>query len=146
MSEFKDRLKEAIGQELPTAFGKRCGFGPNIGRYLRGELNPGMNNLVIMADATNVSIEWLATGRGEKRKEPPPAVNSKSANDLNAKKAASELEQLKRWILNRQKTVERQMSVATGDKLARRSTRLILFNSATKVVSMFERRNKRRDE
>jgi transcriptional regulator with XRE-family HTH domain len=64
---FKARLKEVVGEETLVAFAKQCGFSDSLlGSYLRGEKLPGLGNLVAMADAGNVTVDWLATGRPPK--------------------------------------------------------------------------------
>lgn len=35
--------------------------------YIKGESDPSRKNLIAMAEATNVSLEWLATGKGQMR-------------------------------------------------------------------------------
>lgn len=67
-SELPDRLRSAIGEEAVAAFGRRCGIGEaTLRKYFKGTL-PNIDNLVAIADAANVSIEWLATGRGSKQR------------------------------------------------------------------------------
>jgi hypothetical protein len=64
--ELAVRLRDMLGQESVTAFGRRCGIGEaTLRKYFSGTL-PNSENLVAMADAGNVSIEWLAAGRGPK--------------------------------------------------------------------------------
>ena len=79
-SALPDRLRDAIGDESVTAFGRRCGIGEaTLRKYFKGTL-PNIENLIAIADAANVSIEWLAAGRGPKQRgaaQPPapaPAV------------------------------------------------------------------------
>jgi len=65
-SELAMRLRDMLGQESVTAFGRRCGIGEaTLRKYFSGTL-PNSENLVAMADAGNVNIEWLAAGRGPK--------------------------------------------------------------------------------
>ncbi|MDD2883287.1 MAG: helix-turn-helix transcriptional regulator [Rhodoferax sp.] len=65
-SELATRLRDMLGQESVTAFGRRCGIGEaTLRKYFSGTL-PNSENLVAMADAGNVNIEWLAAGRGPK--------------------------------------------------------------------------------
>lgn len=62
-TEFGRRLIEVIGSESVSSFGRRCGIGEaTIRSYLKGA-DPSRARLVAMAEAGNVSIEWLATGR-----------------------------------------------------------------------------------
>lgn len=77
-SDFKDRLVEAIAGEPVAAFGRRCGTSESLLRgYLKNGNKPGLDHLVAIADAANVNIEWLATGRGPKMRgsvaQPAPA-------------------------------------------------------------------------
>jgi hypothetical protein len=66
-SDFKSRLQEAIGEESVSSFSRRCGAGESLLRgYLKQGNKPGVDHLVAIADAANVNIEWLATGRGPK--------------------------------------------------------------------------------
>lgn len=67
-SELPDRVKQAIGDEPVAAFGRRCGINEStLRKYFSGTL-PNVENLIAIADAANVSIEWLATGRGPKQR------------------------------------------------------------------------------
>ncbi|MFZ3141549.1 MAG: helix-turn-helix transcriptional regulator [Polaromonas sp.] len=59
-------MREVLGTESVTAFGRRCGIGEGTLRsYLNGTL-PVIDKAISIADAANVNIEWLATGRGPK--------------------------------------------------------------------------------
>ena len=67
-SELAIRLREMLGHESVTAFGRRCGIGEaTLRKYFSGTL-PNSDNLVAIADAGNVNIEWLAAGRGLKQR------------------------------------------------------------------------------
>jgi transcriptional regulator with XRE-family HTH domain len=67
-SERTQRIREVIGVESVTAFGRRCGIGEaTLRKYLSGAV-PNTDNLVAIADAANVNIEWLAAGRGPKQR------------------------------------------------------------------------------
>jgi hypothetical protein len=69
------RLRETIGEDSVVAFGKRCGIVEStLRKYFNGTL-PNIENLVAMADAGNVSIEWLATGRGAKQHGASPQAH-----------------------------------------------------------------------
>lgn len=66
--KLADRLREAMGDQSGTAFARRCGISEGaIRKYLLGA-SPSTENLIAMADAANVSIEWLAAGRGPKQR------------------------------------------------------------------------------
>lgn len=61
---FKERLRQAIADRKLVAFAKECGFSDSLlGAYLRGEKLPGMENLMAMAEAGGVTLDWLAAGR-----------------------------------------------------------------------------------
>ena len=81
--QLAERLREAMGEQSGSAFAKRCGISEGaIRKYLLGA-SPSTENLIAMADAANVSIEWLAAGRGPKQRgsvaqpapEPAPALD-----------------------------------------------------------------------
>ncbi|WPZ33188.1 helix-turn-helix domain-containing protein [Thalassobaculum sp. OXR-137] len=70
-TEFAERLKTAIGLEPVHAFAKRSGVGDgSLRKYLKGSA-PSIDKAAAIADAAGVSIEWLATGRGEMRSSNP---------------------------------------------------------------------------
>jgi phage repressor protein C with HTH and peptisase S24 domain len=63
LKTFQGRLLFALKGENLHAFGKRSGVKENnLRRYLGGTI-PGMDKLVAIAEAAQVSIDWLATGR-----------------------------------------------------------------------------------
>lgn len=67
-----NRIREAVGDESVASFSRRCGIGDStIRKYLDGAL-PNSSNLVAIADAANVNIEWLAAGRGPKMRGASP--------------------------------------------------------------------------
>jgi len=63
---FKDRLGYLVGGgRNVSAFAKKCGFAESVLRsYLSGNSLPGLDKLVSIAETTNVSLGWLATGEG----------------------------------------------------------------------------------
>lgn len=62
------RLREVIGDESLASFGRRCGISEGgIRKYLSGA-SPSTEKLISIADTANVNIEWLAAGRGPKRR------------------------------------------------------------------------------
>lgn len=66
---FPSRLKECIGDEPVAAFARRCGFSEGLLRaYLKAEKRPGMDRLAAIAEVAGVTLDWLATGRGPKRR------------------------------------------------------------------------------
>ncbi|RWE55165.1 MAG: helix-turn-helix domain-containing protein [Mesorhizobium sp.] len=69
---FAERLKIAFGKESPHAFAQRSGIGDStIRRYLLGSM-PGLDNLLVIAKAANVTLDWLATGEGPMRASKEP--------------------------------------------------------------------------
>jgi len=65
---FGDRLKIAMGDETPYAAHKRTGITESlIRKYISGDSLPNIERAAEMADAFNVSLSWLATGKGEMR-------------------------------------------------------------------------------
>jgi phage repressor protein C with HTH and peptisase S24 domain len=64
---FAERLRVALSGESPHAFSKRSGIGDSTMRkYLLGSM-PGLDNLLIIAEAANVTLDWLAAGKGPMR-------------------------------------------------------------------------------
>ncbi|MCX7258547.1 MAG: hypothetical protein NTZ64_18025 [Polaromonas sp.] len=78
-----ERIREAIGEESVASFSRRSGIGDStIRKYLDGAL-PNSINLVAIADAANVNIEWLATGRGPKMRGAPVSTIPLAASSVN---------------------------------------------------------------
>jgi transcriptional regulator with XRE-family HTH domain len=65
-SELASRLRDAIGAESQAGFARRAGVGESLLRQYLGGAMPSTDRLVLLADAANVNIEWLAAGRGPK--------------------------------------------------------------------------------
>lgn len=62
------RIREVMGEESQASFARRCGVSEGaIRKYLLGA-SPSTENLISISNAANVSIEWLATGRGSKQR------------------------------------------------------------------------------
>ena len=145
-TSFKARLKEAIGTEIPSSFGRRSGLNGNIRRYLRGEGLPGMTHLVNIAEAANVSIEWLATGCGTKQKLTTAGINKAlAAIHLEAKKTADEqlYAQFKAWLLARQNKAQRLMNTTVGESRARKIAQFARCAGALVEVDQFELKGKK---
>lgn len=69
-SELAARIQDAIGDEPVAAFGRRSGISESLLRkYLVGAV-PSLLKAAAIASAANVSIEWLATGRGSRKRVP----------------------------------------------------------------------------
>lgn len=90
---FSSRLRDAVSDRKISWFARECGFSDSLlGAYLRGEKRPGMDNLVAMANAAGVTVDWLATGRPPKtRAELRAAAQPASSGPENALKAALQL-------------------------------------------------------
>lgn len=70
-SGFAKRLRQALEGDSVNAFAKKCGLSESLVRkYLSGSL-PGLDKASLMAQQLNVTVDWLATGRGPMR---PDAV------------------------------------------------------------------------
>lgn len=93
---FPERLRELIGIEKSISFAKRCGFSDSLlGAYVRGEKKPGFENLVVIAEAKNVTLDWLATGREPKfRKDVVAAMQRPEAPEAAPDQASGELVEL----------------------------------------------------
>ncbi|EOT7377351.1 TPA: XRE family transcriptional regulator [Enterobacter hormaechei subsp. xiangfangensis] len=66
IKEFSKRLKHVITALGTTGreFASRAGIGySTVHNYLHGASSPTLDNLILLAKAGNVSIEWLATGQ-----------------------------------------------------------------------------------
>ena len=62
------RLRECIADETVSSFARRCQLPEaTIRSYLDGK-KPVFDKLVKIADAAGVTVDWLATGRGPKRR------------------------------------------------------------------------------
>jgi transcriptional regulator with XRE-family HTH domain len=67
--DFIDRLKTLI-EEFPSlsAFARSCGIAEStIRKWRDGDSEPDRDKLVALAEAANVSLEWLVAGKGEMR-------------------------------------------------------------------------------
>lgn len=61
---FAQRLKLVIGRCSMTAFAQRCKLSESaIRKYIRGDSEPTLPNLIIIAEIGNVPLSWLATGK-----------------------------------------------------------------------------------
>ncbi|MFB1078173.1 XRE family transcriptional regulator [Photobacterium damselae] len=60
---FKERLKDVIGDESIREFSRRCELSDKTIRdYLRGKSYPTLDRLSLIANASDKSFVWLATG------------------------------------------------------------------------------------
>ncbi|WP_340617202.1 helix-turn-helix domain-containing protein [Xenorhabdus entomophaga] len=63
ITQFKDRLRQAMGNESGNSLAKRCGISEAaIRTYLSGKTYPSLDKLALLAEKCEVSIEWLANG------------------------------------------------------------------------------------
>ncbi|PHM76852.1 helix-turn-helix domain-containing protein [Xenorhabdus cabanillasii] len=63
ITQFKDRLRQAMGSESGNSLAKRCGISEAaIRTYLSGKTYPSLDKLALLAEKCEVSIEWLANG------------------------------------------------------------------------------------
>jgi len=70
LESFSQRLEAALGKKSARSLAISCGMSPNVvSKYLNGESTPNVERLVAIAEALDVSVDWLATGKG-------PAVNT----------------------------------------------------------------------
>lgn len=87
LSERADRLREALKQAGGgAAVARRIGMPmPTLNNYLGGR-DMKVSALVALAEACNVSVEWLATGHGGMQLSAPDqvSVNSFPAEQLEA--------------------------------------------------------------
>lgn len=68
------RLLELIGGDSLLSFSRRCGVNEGTLRnIIKSGAQPRTDHLIAIADAANVSIEWLAAGRGPKQRGAAPA-------------------------------------------------------------------------
>jgi hypothetical protein len=66
MGSFKERLQELIGERSAACFARHCGLpATNIRSYLQ-DREPGLENLIKIAEKTGVMLDWLMLGRGIK--------------------------------------------------------------------------------
>ncbi|CAI1587193.1 XRE family transcriptional regulator [Serratia fonticola] len=63
--QFAERLKSKVPTGAGRAFATKAGIGySTLHNYLSEVSSPTLENLVLLAEALDVSIEWLATGKG----------------------------------------------------------------------------------
>lgn len=78
---FAERLRACIGEEPVASFARRCGFSEGLIRsYLKEGKQPGMTNLMLIAKAAGVTMDWLATGRGDKHPRADVKVAEESSH------------------------------------------------------------------
>lgn len=64
VEQFSERLKSIVPSGTGRDFAKRAGIGySTVHNYLQAVSSPTLENLVLLAKAGDVSVEWLATGK-----------------------------------------------------------------------------------
>lgn len=86
------RLLELVGDDPLLSFSRRCGVNEGTLRnIIKSGAMPRTDHLIAIADAANVSIEWLAAGRGPKQRgasalpataQPEPTINLEDLDRL----------------------------------------------------------------
>lgn len=87
-----NRITEVVGSSKVSWFARECGFGESLLRKYLAGAQPNALNLVAIANAAGVTVDWLATGRPPKtRAELRAAAQPASSGPENALKAALQL-------------------------------------------------------
>lgn len=81
MDLFKNRIKYAINKMgNATVLAKKTGITRQaIGSYAGGDTDPTREKLILIADAANIYIDWLAAGRGPRDIDQPFSVKEETA-------------------------------------------------------------------
>jgi phage repressor protein C with HTH and peptisase S24 domain len=69
---FQQRLEQLIGDESVHAFGKRAGINDTSMRAYLKDTMPGLDKLVLIAEAGGVTLDWLARGVGRRGAQGEP--------------------------------------------------------------------------
>lgn len=78
VEQFSERLKSIVPSGSGRDFAKKAGIGySTVHNYLQAVSSPTLENLVLLAKAGGVSVEWLATG-----KEFSKSANTNQAEEL----------------------------------------------------------------
>ncbi|HEJ7192086.1 S24 family peptidase [Serratia marcescens] len=65
-SGFTERLNLIVGSETGRSFARKAGIPySTFHKYQAGTTQPTLDNLILLANAAGVSVEWLATGKGD---------------------------------------------------------------------------------
>ncbi|MGX2968768.1 XRE family transcriptional regulator [Ursidibacter sp. B-7004-1] len=70
--KFAERMEELMkkhGGSIASFAQKLEVTPPTVTRWIKGEADPSRSNLIKIAEATNVSVQWLATGEEPTAKE-----------------------------------------------------------------------------
>jgi len=92
---FKERLMEiARRQKSVNDFSRKCGISNSLMiSYLNGKSLPGLENLLKMAAAAQVSVQWLASGLG-----PVAADAEMLKSGRQREEAARRLAMVEKWV------------------------------------------------
>lgn len=64
VERFSERLRSIVSSGSGRDFAKKAGIGySTVHNYLQAVSSPTLENLVLLAKAGDVSVEWLATGK-----------------------------------------------------------------------------------
>lgn len=78
VEQFSERLKSIVPSGSGRDFAKKAGIGySTVHNYLQAVSSPTLENLVLLAKAGGVSVEWLATGKEFSR-----SANTDQAEEL----------------------------------------------------------------
>lgn len=81
-TEFKDRLKLAMGSESQRSFSVRCKVSTGtLSSYLNGTTTPDLEKLNDIAIASGYSMAWLATGEGSMKRNETISEQTDGAKD-----------------------------------------------------------------
>lgn len=70
INRFGERLKVAMKGMSNAELARRSGMSETtIRKYLQGKIYPALDSLAIVADACEVSLTWLATGKQEREQK-----------------------------------------------------------------------------
>jgi transcriptional regulator with XRE-family HTH domain len=95
--QLKTRLREIMGSESNSSFGRKCGLSESlIRKYLNGTL-PSSKNAAKIADACGVTVDWLATGKGNKYFDTFKKSVARAKNNQN-----QELIEEAQWIITKE--------------------------------------------
>lgn len=105
---FSDRLLELIGDGTVSEFARRVGLGESlIRKYLKGS-EPTLSRARQIAEATQCSLEWLASGEGD-------PYHQADVVDLSALKSAlniiAEEPEMEEWTIPEETTLIRMIAV-----------------------------------
>jgi transcriptional regulator with XRE-family HTH domain len=75
---FSERLELAIGSESINSFAKKAGLGESLIRnYIKKGTTPGLDKVIAIAEAAEVSLDWLVLGKGSMRTITAPIVQNR---------------------------------------------------------------------